>query len=268
MLGCAGGDLVIGLSYTGHSYSNPAPTTKYNFIFSPLITGKRRLIRTVDTSYFGNKTLVERTDFTYTDTGELDISTTTSSDGKITQTDYDYAYDLSNTRLLNKGMTGVPLSIEVNSGDVIANTPISHIETKYDNLENFLPSSILSASLSGSNMETEVTYNKYDSKGNLLQYTKKDGIPVALIWGYGSTKPIAKIENVTYDQAMSLIGSGDIVTKSDQDINIATQNTFIDALDLFRKSNTRLMITTYTYDPLIGVTSITPPFRHQRSLPV
>lgn len=250
---------LIGTSYTGHTYLNKLPLTKYQLVFSPLITSKRRLTRTINTSYLNGKAMVEQTDLSYTSSGNLDISKTTTSDGKVIETDYDYAEDVNNTRLVNKGMTGIPLSIEVSSGEVIANTPVSHIETKYDNLNNYLPSSVVSFTLGVSNMDTEVTYDKYDGKGNLLQYTRKDGIPVALIWGYGNTKVIAKVEGSTYDQAMALVGASDIVTQSDQDVNSVTENAFINTLDLFRKNNERQLITTFSFDPLIGVTSITPP---------
>lgn len=256
LLGCgSGSNWVVGVSYTGSSATNPAPVSKYHFIFNPLITGKRRLMNTIETSYYGNKTLVDRTDFTYTDSGTLDIKTNLKSDGKTIVTDYDYAYDVNNTRLVNKFMNGIPLSIEVNQDG----KQISHVETKYDNLSNYLPSSVLSSDLNISNMATEVTYDSYDSKGNLLQFTTKDGVPVTIIYGYNNTKPILKIEDITYDQAVNLVGFNDIITKSNEDINQATENIFIDALDLFRKNNNRRLITTYTYNPLIGVTSITPP---------
>ena len=58
---------------------------------------------------------------------------------------------------------------------------------------------------------------------------------------------------------MALNGASDIVTQSDQDVNSVTETTFINTLDLFRKNNGRQLITTFSYDPLIGVTSITPP---------
>lgn len=248
-----------GTVYTGASAGSPQATTKYRFIFNPLITGKRRLMKSIDTNYLNGKSMEERTDLSYTTSGNLDTSTTTASDGTITQTDYDYADDVNNMRLVNKGMTGIPLSIETKSGEVIATNPTSHVEMRYDNLSNYLPSSVRSANLFVSNMDTEVTYDLYDSKGNLLQYTTKDGIPVSLIWGYNSTKPIARIEGITYGQATGLAGASDIVTKSNEDVDTATENTFINTLDTFRKNNLGFLITTYTYNPLIGVTSITPP---------
>ncbi|MCF2217932.1 hypothetical protein H9Q08_01275 [Chryseobacterium sp. PS-8] len=254
--GCgSGNNWVIGTSYTGSTFSNSSPVSKYRFVFNPLITGKRRLMRTIDTSYLNGNSMVEKREMSYTASGDLDISTTTTSEGKIVTTDYDYAYDVNNTRLVNKGMTGIPLDVETTSGS----KTLSHTETKYDNLNNYLPSSVISYNLQTNSLDTEVTYNKYDAKGNLLEYTTKDGIPVALIWGYNNTKPIAKIEGITYDSAMALAGASEIVSKSNEDVDTATQDQLIDKLDLFRKNNVILFITTYTYDPLIGVTSITPP---------
>ncbi|MCU7615562.1 hypothetical protein N0B16_14110, partial [Chryseobacterium sp. GMJ5] len=109
---------------------------------------------------------------------------------------------------------------------------------------------------------TEVTYDRYDSKGNLQQYTTKDGISTAIVWGYNSTQPIAKVEGMSYDQ---LVNSGlltAILSASDSDaVNPATEPALLTALDTFRKSAalSGSQVTTYTYDPLIGVTSITPP---------
>jgi len=255
LAGCNGGDIIVGNSYTGHTFSNAAATTKYNFIFSPLITGKRRLKTTINTSYLGDKTLIEKTEMTYTDSGNLDTSLTTTSDGKVIYTDYDYAYDLNNSRLINKGMTGIPLSKEIQLNGKM----ISNLETKYDSPAHYLPTSIQSSDLYNSTMNTEVIYNKYDIKGNLLQYTTKEGIPISLVWGYNNTQVIAKIIGIDYDSVASLSGFSDIISKSNGDVDENTENIFIDTLDLFRKNNANYQMTTYTYDPLIGVRSITPP---------
>lgn len=110
---------------------------------------------------------------------------------------------------------------------------------------------------------TEVTYDKYDSKGNLQQYTTKAGISVAIIWGYNQTQPIARIEGAKLsDISQTLIDS--IVSASANDAQLGTdtsEQSLISALDLFRNNSALAgyQVSTYTYDPLIGVTSITPP---------
>jgi YD repeat-containing protein len=45
-----------------------------------------------------------------------------------------------------------------------------------------------------------LTFDSYDSKGNLLQYHKENDIPVSYIWGYNNTYPTAKIDNAEYNE--------------------------------------------------------------------
>lgn len=63
-------------------------------------------------------------------------------------------------------------------------------------------------------VQTDLTYDLYDNKGKLLQYSEK-GKPVTIIWGYDQTQPIAKIEGATYNQIFAYISA--IITASDAD---------------------------------------------------
>ncbi|MCD1117455.1 hypothetical protein [Chryseobacterium turcicum] len=179
---------------------------------------------------------------------------------EINETLYSYAHEKGNTRLINANIIGIPLETSIIKKQNITDPGkvLSKIETKYDNPSNLFPSSVLSYDFNNV-AQTEVTYDQYDSKGNLVQYTTKDGIPTAIIWGYNSAQPIAKVTGVPYSVAGSL--AAEIITASDADINATTEQTLIDKLDVFRKQSAFLnaQVTTYTYDPLIGVTSITPP---------
>ncbi|WP_089738635.1 hypothetical protein [Chryseobacterium jejuense] len=107
----------------------------------------------------------------------------------------------------------------------------------------------------------EVVYDQYDSKENLVQYTTKDGISTVIIWGYNGTQPIAKIENAKLENiGQSLIDS--IVNASNTDAAAERNNdetNLLNAFNTFKKDLGGYQITTYSYDPLIGVRSITPP---------
>lgn len=158
-------------------------------------------------------------------------------------------------------MIGIPLETTVlkKQTDSYQGKTISRSETKYDNASNLFPSSVVSYDLQNT-ASTELTYDQYDSKGNLQQYTTKDGIPTAIVWGYNQTQPIAKILGATYAQVSSLAAA--IVSASNMDAsNPSNEAALITALDNFRKDGTMAgyQISTYTYDPLIGVTTITPP---------
>ncbi|WP_326981985.1 hypothetical protein VUJ46_17400 [Chryseobacterium sp. MYb264] len=184
----------------------------------------------------------------------------TSFDGSIQETSYKYALDLNNQKLINANMTGIPLEttsvIKKNTSD--AGKTVAKAETKYENAANLLPSSAVSFD-SQNTLASEITFNQYDAKGNLEQYTTKDGIPVAVVWGYHKTQPIAKIEGATYSEIAPYVS--DIVNKSDADINETTEQSFQQSLDTFR-NNAQLknyQITTYVYDVLVGMKSMTPP---------
>lgn len=105
-------------------------------------------------------------------------------------------------------------------------------------------------------LEKKVTINSYDSRGNVTQYTLENGQPVSVIWGYNQTRPIAKIENVSYSSILSTTIT-DLQSKSNVDINNSTEIVLITALNNLRTTFPNAMITTYTHDPLVGVTSIT-----------
>ncbi|MFP7658187.1 hypothetical protein [Chryseobacterium proteolyticum] len=194
----------------------------------------------------------------------LKTASVQSADGTVNETSYMYAHEKNNSKLISANMIGIPLETIVvqKQNDSDAGKTISRSETKYDDPANLFPTSVVSYDIQNNALFTEVTYNKYDAKGNIQQYTTKDGIPTAIVWGYNNTQPIAKVQGATYAQLVSLGLITAIVDASDQDAaNPANEPALITALDNFRKNSglSAYQVSTYTYDPLIGVTSITPP---------
>ncbi|MBE4948315.1 hypothetical protein [Chryseobacterium culicis] len=177
--------------------------------------------------------------------------------------------------LFSKNISGVPLVISNYKNNTFLNRTQTLFEFNNANdMYTILPKKVLyyseekniaqhpTISLPDTNYGSiEVTYDKYDTKGNLQQYTTKDGISTVIIWGYNQTQPIAKIEGAKLtDIQQSLIDS--IVSASNTDASALANNdetSFLSILDSFRNSLPNYQITTYTYDPLIGVRSITPP---------
>jgi YD repeat-containing protein len=106
------------------------------------------------------------------------------------------------------------------------------------------------------NMETVLTYNSYDTKGNVTQYTQENGVPVSIVWGYNNTIVVAKVEGVAYSSIqLSLITAIQTATDS----ATATEAQVITALNALRSSLPNAMVTTYTHKPLIGVSTVTDP---------
>ncbi|EJL70926.1 hypothetical protein [Chryseobacterium populi] len=202
---------------------------------------------------------------------QLTKQSITNPEGSIVETTYQYANDKNNQKLIAANMIGIPLETSVVEKQNTSDTgkTVSRTETIYPDQNNYpttptgsllLPLSLKSYDLLDPASFNEITYVSYDQKGNLQEYKTKDGISVAIVWGYNETQPIAKIVGTNYRYIMSFISA--IVTASDSDAATpANEPALITALDNFRKnaSLSAYQITTYTYDPLIGVTSITPP---------
>ncbi|MCD0455718.1 MULTISPECIES: hypothetical protein [unclassified Chryseobacterium] len=244
------------------AWVNTLKSYYYNDFISSSITKK----------YLDNKVLQTESKYYYENPNNNMLTRiyTNFANESVQETFYRYAHEKGNQLMISKNMIGIPLEKE--STQTIGNITktLSKIETIYPiglptsqtgNL--VLPLSIKSYDIQNPTVSsTEATYDKYDSKGNLLQYTTKDSISTVIIWGYNGTLPIAKITGATYAQVSSLASA--ILTASDTDAAAAANNdetSLLSLLDNFRKESAlaNYQITTYTYDPLIGVRSITPP---------
>lgn len=161
--------------------------------------------------------------------------------------------------LLSKNIIGSPLKSERFSGTDL----LEYAEKEYSlfNSGSLLAESKTKSSKgSGGVMEDLFEYQKYDEKGNVTQYKKASGAPVSIIWGYKSGLPVAKLENIAYaDIPAGLITA---IQQATDALNSAETQVLL-ALQALRSSTDanmkKAMITTYTYRPLVGVTSITDP---------
>jgi len=119
---------------------------------------------------------------------------------------------------------------------------------------NLIAPEIVQSAKGTTSFEDRIIYKKLDTKGNIIEVTQENGKPISIIWGYNNTLAVAKLENATYT-SISASAIADIQSKS----NTGTEAELIAALNSLRSSLPNAMITTYTYKPLVGVTSITDP---------
>jgi len=113
----------------------------------------------------------------------------------------------------------------------------------------------------------KVFYDIYDDTGNILQYHNENGIYTYVIWGYNKLLPIAKIENcdaATFATATASTIStlSNLQTFSNSDVDscytgTCSEKNLRDALNNLRALLPNCMVTTFTHNPLIGVTSVT-----------
>lgn len=216
---------------------------------------------TTTKNYFSNNSHIQQTQEVLNNNFyNLSKLKTISPDGSITEKSILYAADVNNTSLVNANIVNIPLTTEIKkNGKILSNTQI-----KYPN-GSFYPSSAVSINSDDNSTKTNVKYDSYDEYGNIQQYTTNideasgQGFSTVLIWGYHKTLPIAKIEGAKLIEIGNL--ANDIIAKSNQDVDADTEKSLLTALDSFKNlSNFKnFQVTTYTHNPLIGITSITPP---------
>ncbi len=115
---------------------------------------------------------------------------------------------------------------------------------------NYAPASI-QTSINGGAGVTEMTFDSYDPVGNLTQKTGKDGIITAYLWGYNSLYPVAEVKGMTHATASSLVNPSVLEAPPGEPELIAELN------DL--RTGSGNLVNSFTYLPLIGVTSMTSP---------
>ena len=108
-------------------------------------------------------------------------------------------------------------------------------------------------SVKGNALENLGTITMRDAYGNIVEFTGKDGITNAIIWGYKNTYPVAKIAYAGYNQAIAQLSVTMTALQSMDGATLLTE------LNRIRTGIPAAQITTYTYKPLVGVTSITDP---------
>ncbi len=102
----------------------------------------------------------------------------------------------------------------------------------------------------------------YYNNGNVKESQGPEGINTAYLWGYHDQYPIAKIDNATNTDVTSYISNLQALSNADDDRTqgyLGKEGVLRQALDDLRTTLPNAMVTTFTYDPLIGVTSMTDP---------
>lgn len=98
----------------------------------------------------------------------------------------------------------------------------------------------------------EVTYERYNMDGNILEYINRDAMPIIILWSYNNQYPIAEIKNASYvdvNSALATLGLTSIEALS------ASTNPDKAKLDKLRTLPilSNAIITTYKYELLVGM---------------
>lgn len=239
---------------------------------------------TTESIHEGNGTINTRTNYTYDpQTGYPIEVSTTNSDGKIIKNKTYYPKNSGQLSGLNQSVINTMIAQNILANPIqtekvieVGGTLLSKTTqrtafkdwgTNPDNTHRILPEYI-QTSIGTNPLESRIRYHDYYPNGNGKEVSKTDDISIYYIWGYQEQYPIAMIENFTTAQAnavqSNLINPAVAASNSDNDRTIGAdgkEGALRTALNSIRNNEALkdAMVTTYTYDPLIGITSVTDP---------
>ncbi|MEW7278827.1 hypothetical protein ABW636_09540 [Aquimarina sp. 2201CG1-2-11] len=188
----------------------------------------------------------------------------TNSEGKTLKTKISYADDVNNTALKNHHRIAEPVKTETYENGI-------KLGTKENKYEGFFNNYLVKKVQAGKGettplnlLEDQIVYHRYNRNGKPLEVSRANGTKIVYIWGYNEQYPIAKIENASYNEVATVASISKLQTKSNEDTDncnttYCKEQILRSALQALRSSLPNAMVTTYTYDPLIGVTSMTDP---------
>lgn len=215
----------------------------------------------LDTESYG--TLEKETESTY-------YNIDGRQDAVTTQKIYAYQFDWTDPgsslsprriRSTNSDGTAVVDSMDYQLGYPAILSRHKHMENSSwkENRILFKPNSSLPEKVQSRNDQApvfrdEIMYNAYDTYGNVTELMGKDGVPVSFLWGYKGQFPVAKIENATIQQ---VYGGTNVFEgwAADDEPPFALWS----KLELLRTELPQARITTFKYNPLQGLVSITEP---------
>jgi len=186
--------------------------------------------------------------YTYNPTNkQISESTITNSTGETLKTKYFYH---TGNSVYSQNRIGEIESIEsYNGAELLSKSKINYGNTWQNNV-SLLPQSI-ETSKGVNTLENRLEYKQYDQFSNPLEVQLESGIPITYIWGYNKTQPIAKIENATYAEVQQYEANLQTLSNGTDEANLIT------ALDNLRTALPNAMVTTYTYKPLVGISTVT-----------
>jgi YD repeat-containing protein len=107
-----------------------------------------------------------------------------------------------------------------------------------------------------SKYENKIQYNRYDDRGNLLEQQKANDVKEVYLWGYRSQYPVVKILGSDLSTVLNIPSLDTALLNNGSDLQRQNQ------LSLIRNhfsTNPLVQVSTYTYKPLVGITSETDP---------
>ena len=218
------------------------------------------------THYFSTGKVKETVDYTYnTNNYCLSSSKTDASDG-LKYVDITYPVDYPTDPVLSAMVLRNQLNLPVVKSEYKNSSNQQKTIIDYILWQNsFYAPSKISLKIGANPVDERVVFDNYDVYGNVTEAHLSDGIKGSYYYAYNNSLPIVKGVNISsqtlnsvVQQALTTTGYSTIdnLLKSISSLPSSAWTTFNTTI---RNNSSGSLITTYTYDPVFGMTSMTDP---------
>jgi len=170
------------------------------------------------------------------------------------------------SKLISQNRLSTPIKVKTvkineDGNDILIST--NSVEY-FEWFSNIIEPKKVKSSKGTTDLKDKIVYHSYGTKGNPKEVSKKDGSKIYYVWGYSQSQPIAKIEGYSdaellgvYSKINTAINKSNLDTDTCLGFENCKEQELRQAFINLRNALPKAQITSYTYDPLIGVTSIT-----------
>ncbi len=261
-----GGKLATAQNYIRFSDESLESITTYAYLYFPYYIKNEAtpLIKIRETDFSGNDSIVSLSTNTYNDLYLITKSSRLNSreDSIIQETTYPEDINLGvYASMVEKNMLSYPVEqVTTKNNKVTAATLTtyksgggSYVPSEQYSLSTATPLTSFT-SFDGSSMDShynttpDVSYDQYNTTtGNVEQVTTKDGLTTSYLWDVTGQYPMAKVVNADYSTIDDL---------DNQDADYDSKILYASLKSLVSSTS---LINTYSYKPLVGMTSSTGP---------
>lgn len=180
-----------------------------------------------------------------------------NSKNQVVETSIKYPSDLASVSIFNsmKDKNMLAFMIEVSQRNHTLSKNIRKGYTSFKNWHSTIPlPDTIWTSTADNALEAESVVSKYSSKGKVEEMKDRKGITTSFIWGYNNEYLVAVV-----------VGKSHALAISQTSLNVSLLNNLSSTETAIRNELNKLrtltgcQVTTYTYKPLIGISSVTDP---------
>jgi len=247
-----------------HAQCSYASCTGYEIgAYSVKKRGKSKILISITNEYAGGSTLSSTKNFGYDAHRQLNYLKNVSSNGDIVEIYNNYPYDFTGDVIYNgmfskNQISPIVKSIKKVNGSITSVEQDVYTFINYVTVDNiFYPSKYVlykkRTAKTGNDVDLEdrLIYYNFDIYGNPTEVSLANGPHVSYIWGYKGRYPIAQVENTTYS---SISSYASVLQTASNNGTLA-----VSSFTNLRNGLSSAMVTSYTYKPCIGVSTITDP---------